>query len=196
MNALLRASQGNVENAAPPKPRHHEGCRQERDHHAVKRRGGAPAHRTNRPLDARASARGTPRQMASTARDNGRGGRAPGREELWTVRHHLEDRLSDGDRSEPEQRRASFERHLVALPDTRDDREAADDWANERLRGMARMREGPMKTVLRPPAKMRTATTAPYRVKSGEGSDRSDTRGSRQSEPVANQPACASCDSE
>ena len=34
-----------LENAAPSKPWHDEGCRQECDDHPVKRRGGAPAHR-------------------------------------------------------------------------------------------------------------------------------------------------------
>ena len=34
-------------------------------------------------------------------------------------------RLGDGDRGEPEQRGASFERHLVALPESRDGGKAA-----------------------------------------------------------------------
>ena len=32
--ALIRASQGDDEHFAPPKPRHHDGCRQERQHDA------------------------------------------------------------------------------------------------------------------------------------------------------------------
>jgi len=101
-------------------------------------RGCAPAGDSNRAFD-----REQPERNAETdgehRRDSGRGGRAPGREELRTVRHHLEERLSDGDGGESEQRRASFERHLVAPPDPCDAGNAADDCANERSRRMGQI---------------------------------------------------------
>ncbi len=117
--ALIRASQGDIEHSAPPEPRHHDGCRQERQHDAEKRRRRAPADHANRTLDPEQRERHS-ETNGEHCRDSGRSRRAPGGEELRTVRHDLEDRLSDGDRREPEQGRASFARHLVASPVTRD----------------------------------------------------------------------------
>ena len=91
----------------------------------MKRRGRAPADRSNRTLDPEQHERNS-ETNGEHRRDGRQRRRAPGGEELWTVRHHLEDRLSDGDRGEPEQGRASFERHLVALPVTGDDRKARE----------------------------------------------------------------------
>ena len=39
------------EHLASPKPRHHDGCRQERHHDAEKRRGRPPADHSDRTLD-------------------------------------------------------------------------------------------------------------------------------------------------
>ena len=164
------------ENFAPPEPRHHESCRQERHHDAVKRRGCAPADRSNRTLDREQHERNS-ETNGEHRRDSGQPGSCswPGRTlDCSTPPRRSAERWRS--------RRARATPRLVRTS-PRGASSHARRWQStrmigpiERLRRMERIREGPVKTVLRRPAKMRTAITAPYRAKSREGSDRSDTR--------------------
>ena len=69
---------------------------------------------------------------------------------------------------EPEQRRASFERQLVALPRACGDRNDRSHRWRRALAARGKDREEPAKTVPRRSARMRTATTTLCRGKSWE----------------------------